>query len=610
MFRNNVEMSIRLQLVITFAFCLVSSLIIYAISSNIFGEMNRSPVIDYTMGINRIDDEARTLVRWMDEDIAELRNEYGEPDDEDSTEAEMTGKAAPATPLVPLAPAVPAVPENAAAAPGSGGQSAPAGAANSAAAPGQAGAASVNSAPTAATTGQTAPVGAVNSAATPGTSAAAGSATAAAVSPVLPPAPWPGGSTAVSKKAAANRQQDEQWRKKRIEEHIRHLVRDNNYKVLLTDLEGRVIYRTDNAAETTVDVHKIIKKAMDDRVNRSDTRKEFASFYPVNYDGRKSYLIVSGIPDPHITYRREDSPLSWLTAIAGFILLFYYLSRRKMRYIEDLASGMRIISTGNLEYRMIERSKDELGRLAADMNFMVSALQRKIEEERRAERVKNELITNVSHDLRTPLTLIMGYLRLLHDKKYENDEQAASFLSVAYQKSEKLKVLIDDLFHYTKLANHDIPMNKDNVCLNEMLEQLLEEYVTLADEEQLQIVRQLPHDKMVVHIDTDQVIRVFDNLLANAVKYSLKPGVITVQMVKEARYVVVRISNQCEGLSQEELDRLFERTYRVDSSRSSESGGSGLGLAIAKSIVEAHHGHIWAETDGNRIHFYVRLSLA
>ncbi|WP_248927768.1 sensor histidine kinase [Paenibacillus hamazuiensis] len=532
--RSNVEKSIRFQLVLTFAFCLLASMLFYAISSSFFGEMNREAVIDYSSGIHRIDGEAQRLVRMLEPDPDAKRR---------------------VSPPVPT-PAPPSVP---------------------------------------------APGGSSAAEARPGASSVQSGAAANA------PQTWP---LAVVKTDDPQSDDDEDdLREERVQDHIRNMVNDYNYKVVLTDLEGKVIYRTENAAEITVDIHKVIKNAMDTRVNEMDNRKEFSSFYPVTYHGQKSYLIVSGIPEPNISYRRGESPLSLLTSIAFFILLFYYLTQRKMRYIEDLASGMRIIATGNLDYRMVQRSKDELGSLANDMNVMVEELQRKIEEERRAERTKNELITNVSHDLRTPLTLIIGYLRLLHDKKYENEEQASSYLSIAVQKSEKLKVLIEDLFQFTKLSNQDIPMHIESVSLNEMLEQLLEEYVSIAEDQQLQIVRHLPQERLLVRMDVDQMIRVFENLLTNAVKYSLKPGTIKVLMTREKRDVLVRVTNRTEHMPQEDLARLFDRFYRVDDSRSSETGGSGLGLAIAKTIVDAHGGQIWAETEGDEIHFYVKMKL-
>ncbi|MCP3773611.1 ATP-binding protein [Paenibacillus sp. MZ04-78.2] len=525
MARNHVQCSIRLQLMLTFAFCFGVSLAFYGISSALFGAVNQNTVIDYSQGMESIDREARSLAdRFLTPPRRSSSNENG-TSNESPSGATQTPKPGTAVPV-----------------PHANGQEEP------------------------------------------------GS---------VPGAP-----------AANSQAKEEADRHKDFETTVKRLVTNDKLKVVITDLEGKVVFRSENAPETYVDVHNVIRNAMETRNRESDSRSEFSSFYPVTYNNQKAYLIVSGIPQPNISYHKGENPLSILASLAVFIFLFYFLTQRKMKYIEELASGLRIIATGNLDHRVIERSQDELGSLARDMNFMVTDLQRRIEEERRAEQLKNELITNISHDLRTPLTLIMGYLRLLHDKNFETSEQAAGYASIAYSKSEKLKGLIDDLFEFTKLSNHDVPLHKKGVVINEVLEQLLEEYVTLSEEQQLTLIRSLPQERLLVRIDVDKMIRVFENLLGNAIKYSPKPSVITFGMIREREHAIIRISNKADALTRDELEQLFDRFYRVDKARTSDTGGSGLGLAIARSIVESHEGTIWAESENGEIHFYVKLKLA
>jgi len=396
----------------------------------------------------------------------------------------------------------------------------------------------------------------------------------------------------------------------RIKEYIDQQYQYSQYQIMLVDLEGKVLYRTANATHTQVDIHNLISNAMNSRYSNISRAQEFTSVYPVDVQGQKSYLVLTGIPQPSIYYNRGSSPLTLLIAIGTFIFLFYWLTKRKMAYIEQLAKGLSEISKGNLDYRLVEKSEDELGSLAGSINRMAGALQLTIEEERKAERTKNELITNVSHDLRTPLTLIMGYLRLIKDKNYEDEKQAETYINIAYSKSEKLKGLIDDLFEYTKLSNQGVRLHQERVNLNELLEQLTEELVTLAEENELVLLRDIPAEKIMVSIDAHKMIRVFENLLTNAIKYSLKPGSVKVRMTKAGGSVTVCITNFGEPISAEELPRLFDRFYRVDASRTSATGGSGLGLAIAKSIVESHDGEIWAESEGHEIRFYVKLRLS
>lgn len=558
MARNHVKRSIRLQLMLTFAFCFGVSLAFYGISSALFGAVNQNTVIDYSQGMESIDREARSLTdRFLTPSRHSGNGTSDESPEDDSNEA-GPGESGQPQATVPQGTPTPN-PGTAVPVPGVNGQE---------------------------------PGG------VPGVPAA---------NPQVSPQPsqpnQPNNRQGESK-------QGEAVQRKNFENTVKRLVTYNKLKIVITDLEGKVVFRSENAPETYVDVHSVIRNAMETRNFESDSRAEFSSFYPVTYNNQKSYLIVSGIPQPNISYHKGENPLSILASLAVFIFLFYFLTQRKMRYIEELASGLRIIATGNLDHRVVERSQDELGSLARDMNFMVTDLQRRIEEERRAEQLKNELITNVSHDLRTPLTLIMGYLRLLHDKNFETPEQADGYVSIAYSKSEKLKGLIDDLFEFTKLSNHDVPLHKKGVVINEVLEQLLEEYVTLSEEQQLTLIRSLPQERLPVRIDVDKMIRVFENLLGNAIKYSPKPGVITFGMIREREHVIIRISNKADALTRDELEQLFDRFYRVDKARTSDTGGSGLGLAIARSIVESHEGSIWAESENGEIHFYVKLKLA
>lgn len=238
---------------------------------------------------------------------------------------------------------------------------------------------------------------------------------------------------------------------------------------------------------------------------------------------------------------------------------------------------------------------------------MAGELEKEIDEERRAERTKNELITNVSHDLKTPLTSIMGYLRIIKDERYESEEQLKDYIDIAYGKSEKLKLLIDDLFEYTKLTDCQTKLNKQKICLNELLSQLIDELIPIFEENGLSVVQNLPPRKVMVDIDGDKMVRVFENLLTNAIRYSDKPGTIDVGMIENGGEVIVSVKNKGETIPENELSHVFDRFYRVEKSRSSDTGGSGLGLAIAKNIVELHDGKIWAESSDGQITFYVSI---
>jgi signal transduction histidine kinase len=388
--------------------------------------------------------------------------------------------------------------------------------------------------------------------------------------------------------------------------------RDGEIKIMIVDLDGKVLFKSSRVAETQIDLDTVIRQVMERRTNSESWKEgtEYVSFYPTDVLGQKTYLVVSGNPKPSIGYRYETSPLWGMLGIATFFLTFYYLTRRKMNYIEDLAGGLLKISEGRLGHRVPQRSQDELGSLAQNINHMAEELQKRIEEERRVEQVKNELITNVSHDLRTPLTSIMGYLRLLNERRFETEEQAAEYLRVAFSKSEQLQGLVNDLFEYTKLSSPGLNMHRTDVRLDDLLGQLVEEYVPICEEAGLTLRPELPPQHVVRRVDPDLLVRVLDNLLGNAVKYSRRPGEIVVSLTEDDEGALIAVQNQGDAIAQADLTRLFERFYRVDAARSSATGGSGLGLAIAKSIVEHHGGEIWAESEGELVTFYVRLPAA
>ncbi|MCS7464110.1 HAMP domain-containing histidine kinase [Paenibacillus doosanensis] len=400
------------------------------------------------------------------------------------------------------------------------------------------------------------------------------------------------------------------------EQKARERMKNNEpAQTYIVDQNGAVLLKSGSAALSRLDVHDAIGQAMAfkryNNVYVGAKPEPFTAFYPVVYQGVKAYVVASGVPEGTVVYRNPHRFLPVMIGIIAFIGTFYYLTRRKIKYIEELAYGLVEISNGDLDCRVRVQGKsgDELASLADHINLMADKLQRRIEEERRIEKTKNELITNVSHDLRTPLTSIMGYLKLIMDNPPEDEETLKSYQKVAYVKSEKLKALIDSLFEYTKLAGEEEQLDKTEVNMTELAAQVLEEYAPLGEENEVSLVKRLPEHAVRLLIDPDKMVRVLENLLTNAITYSSKPGIVCVRLEERPGRALLAVENTGEPIPEEELERLFERMYRTDSSRSEETGGSGLGLAIAKSIVELHGGRIWAECEGEIIRFVIELPL-
>lgn len=377
----------------------------------------------------------------------------------------------------------------------------------------------------------------------------------------------------------------------------------------ITDLDGKVLYRSENAVEDKVDIFQILSKTMS--TNNSLEEGEAKSFiYPLTLQNEKYYFIYSDVPKAEISYEvmvKNNKFLALILSCIVFILSFLIITNNKMKYLDEIAQGLKKIANGELDYRIEEKGKDEFRNLATNINYMSEEIKKKMESERNAEKTKADLITNVSHDLRTPLTSIMGYIGLIKNKKYDNEETMMEYLDIAFKKSEKLKCLIEDLFEYTKLNNDGIKLKMNEVNLNEFILQLTDELAPIFEENGITIINKSSEEGIRVNVDTDKMLRVFENLLTNAIKYSYKPGKVVIGVYKSKNNAIVAIKNKGQNIPKEKLNRLFDRFYRVDESRNTEMGGSGLGLAISKNIVELHGGRIWAECEGEDISFYVEL---
>lgn len=389
-------------------------------------------------------------------------------------------------------------------------------------------------------------------------------------------------------------------------EGILENYRNSKAKIYLTDLDGKILYKINGEVEEKLDIYAVMDKSN----NTVEDGGEKSIIYPVRIGEDRAYLIYSKIPRPYISYDNyivENSFLALFLSVLVFISIFIIVTNRKMKYIDEIAKGVKVISSGNLSHRIEERGKDEIKKLAEDINTMATEIQTRIENERRSEKTKAELITNVSHDLRTPLTSVMGYIGLVKDGKYENDEVMKEYLDIAFNKSNQLKELIEDLFEYTKLNNSGIQLNKSKVNIIDFLSQLIEEYIPIFEDNNLEIKKKFVDESITVEIDAGKIVRVFENLFSNTIKYSFKPGEVVVSVYENNGYVNIVIKNKGENIPKEKIERLFDRFYRVDESRNSNVKGTGLGLAISKNIVELHGGLIWAESIGNDVSFFVKL---
>ncbi|MBU5674771.1 HAMP domain-containing protein [Paenibacillus sp. MSJ-6] len=276
--------------------------------------------------------------------------------------------------------------------------------------------------------------------------------------------------------------------------------------------------------------------------------------------------------------------------------------------IREITNGLGEIAEGNLE-RKIPAQAGELAKIADSINHMADRLNQSIEEERLAERSKNDLITGVSHDLRTPLTSILGFLEVIEEDRYKDETELRYYVDIAYEKAKDLKKLIDQLFEYTRIQN-GLPLQKSELDLNGFLGQLAEEFVPILDNSAMQCRVSAQQDTAVIYADGDLLVRAFENLLSNAIQYGADGKFIDIEISIEEPWARVKFINYGKEIPSSSLPHLFDRFYRVDSSRSKTSGGTGLGLAIAKSIIDVHQGQVSVTSSPQSTAFEVLLPLA
>ena len=294
--------------------------------------------------------------------------------------------------------------------------------------------------------------------------------------------------------------------------------------------------------------------------------------------------------------------------ILFFCLVFWFLQRKSFAYIGALSAAMRNMAEGDLRAAVHIEGDDEFSEMGANLNRLGEELQSLMEREREAEKSKSELVTNIAHDLRTPLTSIVGYLDILRTKRDGLDaETAVHYTEIAYEKSKKLEKLINELFGFTKLSGGELVMHVRTLDLVQLLAQLLEEFYPSFSKAGLHYELIADRESLSLEGDPELLARVFENLIGNAIKYGAEGKQLRVFLNTAEQFVTVRVVNYGKVIPAEELPHVFDRFYRVEQSRNTKTGGTGLGLTIAKNIVEMHRGEISVTSDLTGTAFIVRL---
>lgn len=233
-----------------------------------------------------------------------------------------------------------------------------------------------------------------------------------------------------------------------------------------------------------------------------------------------------------------------------------------------------------------------------------------VTEQEKNEQERRDFVSNVSHELRTPLTSMRSYLEALSDGAWQDPEVAPQFLKVTQEETDRMIRMISDLLSLSRIDSGRSPLQLELINLNEMLDFILNRFdmVIQSEKRAYTIKREFTKRQLWVEIDKDKMMQVFDNIINNAMKYSPDGGSITVKLQETHSNVIVSVSDEGIGIPKKDLNRIFDRFYRVDKARSRAMGGTGLGLAISKEVVEQHGGNIWAESiEGKGSTFYISL---
>ncbi len=338
-------------------------------------------------------------------------------------------------------------------------------------------------------------------------------------------------------------------------------------------------------------------------------------FLITNFTAITSFLYQTGNDSQALQRFALGSTISVLLfvllGILIFSLIFLLLQRKMARDIETIARAVKQISEGDLSTRLELEGEGELTDIAENLNRMEEDIQELIDKERTSEQSKTDLITNVAHDLRTPLTSILGYLELLRKNQKLSPEMQQKYLDIAYNKSVRLQKLIEELFGFTKLSYGKINMNVAKVDIVELLAQLLEESYPNFQKNGLSYDFVSNRKSQIIEADGDLLARLFDNLIGNAIKYGKEGKRVRVNLRADREIVTIKIVNYGYVIPANELPLIFDRFYRTDHSRTNASGpgGTGLGLAIVKNITDMHHGTVSVSSDLSGTVFTVRLKI-
>jgi len=292
--------------------------------------------------------------------------------------------------------------------------------------------------------------------------------------------------------------------------------------------------------------------------------------------------------------------LGGVVASVVALLLGAFLSSTLTRPLRELTLATKAMAKGELEQEVPVRSQDELGQLAASFNQMSTDLTR-------SQQLRRQMTADIAHELRTPLSIILGHAEALHD---EILPPTPDTFYIILDEAQRLQRLIEDLRTLSLAEAGELPLMRAPSSLNALLDKVMAGYAPHAEQKEIALQLDVTPNLPSLELDTDRIAQVFGNLLGNALRYTPKQGQIKISAIQKDHHIEIKVYNSGQGIPPEDLPHIFERFYRGDKSRKRHDGGSGLGLAIAKSIIEGHNGRIWVESEwGKNVTFVIELPI-
>jgi two-component system phosphate regulon sensor histidine kinase PhoR len=397
-----------------------------------------------------------------------------------------------------------------------------------------------------------------------------------------------------------------------IQQKTSQLADKLNLRITVIDKDGRVLGDSEeqpslmeNHSDRT-EVIETIKTGFGQSTRFSDTLGINMKYVAVRADqgdrilGIVRFALPLSRVQPEIRIIYRVVLFGTIAAVIIALIVAYFVSRSITLPIRQVKETARQIARGDFSRRVRIKSRGELRELAESLNTMADELQQKMENLKRLDRVRTDFVANVSHELKTPLTLIKGYIETLQNKAINDKEKSARFISIIKEHSDRLGYIIDDLLSLSEVELSRDCVNRTEFDLKEVIDEISLGFgQALAEKNQSLTVRTHGND-FSIQADRNKVEQVFANLIDNSIKYTKESGRIEISLYEEDQTVRVTVKDNGIGIPKEHRHRVFERFYRVDKARSRELGGTGLGLSIVKHIVLAHNGNIAIESEPNK----------